>query len=124
MTAQLIACIIYAIGSLESGNNPHVHDNGKSAGMYQIKPCFVQQVNRDHGTHYTLQDRRNPVKAREMIGLWLSQFTDKDSVEEVALRYTAGQSGWLRATAEQREYAECARNIVEAKLKQQYKTKE
>lgn len=53
----------------ESKGNPNPkHSDGKSEGILQITPIYVDEVNRILGkSKYTLHDRRNPLKSHEMF---------------------------------------------------------
>ena len=46
-------------------------DGGKAVGAYQIWPIMVKEVNRVSGKSYTLKDRLNKAKSREMCSLYL-----------------------------------------------------
>ena len=53
----------------ESKGNPNPkHSDGKSEGILQITPIYVDEVNRILGkSKYTLHERRNPLKSHEMF---------------------------------------------------------
>ncbi len=48
-----------------------VGDNGAAVGLGQFHECAVDEVNNQFGTHYTYEDRKDPVKALEMMALLL-----------------------------------------------------
>lgn len=118
MTPQLISAFIFAIGQLESGNNPNVPDRGDCVGQYQIKRVFVDEINRlwlIRGVNpmYTYADRKKQKICRAMISDWLNlsyaNATQADCYE-IALSYKCGRTGRLKATDKDKDYA---RRVVE-----------
>lgn len=82
-----------AIAFVESGNDPNaVGDGGLLAvGMYQIHPVFVEDVNRILKKEaYTLADRWNPIRCREMLGIWFRHYLKYWSLEKCIRFYNAG----------------------------------
>ncbi len=64
-----------AIAIVESGNNPNaVNDNGKAIGVYQIWPIYVDDANRIAKKRYTYEDRKCPVKSREIVRIVLKHY--------------------------------------------------
>lgn len=55
------------------------HSSG-AAGIIQILPIYVKDVNKIHGTKYTLKDRYDPVKCREMFELYQSHYNPQKDI--------------------------------------------
>ncbi len=106
--AALIALLMPVLASVESGNNPNaVGDGGKAVGIYQIHPGYVQDVNRIARTAYTLDDRKDPVKAAEMVTIYLTHYGERYvritgneiNLEALARMHNGGPNGWkMQAT--------------------------
>jgi len=95
--------LISSIAKVESSNNPTaVGDGGKAVGLLQIWPCVLDDVNRVYGKRYTLADRLDPVKSREICRLYLEHYgknytkkTGKQPTDEVYSRmWNGGPAGW------------------------------
>lgn len=54
----------------ESRNNPRAVGKLDERGAYQLRPIAIREVNRIHGTSYTIHDATTP-KAREIARLYL-----------------------------------------------------
>ncbi len=77
----------------ESKGNPNPkHSDGKSEGILQITPIYVDEVNRILGkSKYTLHDRRNPLKSHEMFLVVQNYHNpEKDVKKAVKLHNKAG----------------------------------
>lgn len=95
-----------AIAKHESGNNPKKYNKKeRAAGHLQIRPCVVSDCNRIVGHQkWTLADRYNPSKAREMFNIYLnyygeqySQTTGRKPTSEVLARiWNGGPNGWRK----------------------------
>ncbi len=72
-----------------------VGDNGAAVGLGQFHECAVDEVNYRFGTHYTYEDRSNPIKALEMMSLLLKYDYKSSGNSEVGM-YTKYASGNLR----------------------------
>lgn len=88
MITNLVA-IIAALALTESGNNPQaVGDGGRAVGILQMWPVQVREVNRILGRPiYTLADRRDPAKSKDMCGVFLTYWAPrrgKITPEEIA----------------------------------------
>ena len=88
-----------AVCHVESGGNPRaVGDRGadgiyRAAGIAQIWGRTVQDINRFAGTRYTLNDRFDPVKSREMFNLYVEHYGKGRSVEFKARIWNGGPKG-------------------------------
>ena len=70
--------LLDAICHVESrGKADAIGDGGKAVGAYQIHPAVVADVNRICGTAYTLEDRLDPAKAREICQAYLSHYGER-----------------------------------------------
>lgn len=76
--------LVEAIIAVESGGNPRaIGDGGRAVGILQIHKCVVDDCNAVAGyERFTLADRLDPAKSREMfrvyIGRWCPDGTDED----------------------------------------------
>lgn len=89
--------VLKAIAIVESKNNPKAV-SGDQVGLLQIRPIMVKDCNRilekrGSNKRYTLRDRYNPVKSREMFILYQSHYNPKGSIER-AIRLWNGGSGY------------------------------
>ena len=89
--------VLKAIAYVESKNNPRAVC-GDQVGLLQIRPIMVKDCNRildkrGSAKRYTLRDRYNPVKSREMFILYQSHYNPKGSIER-AIRLWNGGSGY------------------------------
>lgn len=92
--------LLDAICHVESGGDCNaVGDQGRSVGPYQIMSGVVSDVNRVYGTNYTLDDRRDPAKAREICRLYLSHYGDRagGTPEAYARVWNGGPRGHRKA---------------------------
>jgi soluble lytic murein transglycosylase-like protein len=86
-----------AIAQVESKGNPRAV-NGDAVGLLQIRPILVRDINRilklrKSSKRYTLNDRYNPQKSREMFEIYQSYYNPSGSVER-AIRLWNGGSGY------------------------------
>ncbi|MBO4304637.1 MAG: transglycosylase SLT domain-containing protein [Lentisphaeria bacterium] len=104
MTALISAILAYLV-YVESGGNPAaVGDRGRAVGLYQIHPIYVADVNRIAGTFYTLSDRTDPAKSREMVMIYLRHYGEryeritgkKATLEILAAIHNGGPDGWKK----------------------------
>lgn len=85
------------------GREP-VGDKGRSRGVYHIQSCYVADVNRVYGTRFTPDDRDDPVKAHQIVRLYLAHYgrvytkiTSKPVTCEVLARiHNGGPDGWRK----------------------------
>lgn len=94
--------VLKAIAYVESNGNPRAVC-GDQVGLLQIRPILVKDCNRvlerrGSSKRYSLRDRYNPVKSREMFILYQSHYNPKGNIER-AIRLWNGGSGYsVRAT--------------------------
>ena len=95
--------VIYAISQVESGGNPKAHNpNGDCAGLLQIMPCLVKECNRILKTQgsekrFTMKDRYNPDKSKEMFVIMQNQYNKEHNTEKAIKCWNSGFSkGWQK----------------------------
>lgn len=94
--------VLKAIATVESNGNPRAV-SGDQVGLLQIRPILVKDCNRilekrGSSKRYSLRDRYNPVKSREMFILYQSHYNPKGGIER-AIRLWNGGSGYtIRGT--------------------------
>jgi hypothetical protein len=87
-----------AVCRVESNGNPlAVGDGGRAAGIAQIWAITVKDVNRFAGTRYTLNDRFNAEKSRQMFRLYTEHYA-KGKSDEVKARIWNGGPNAMKAT--------------------------
>jgi hypothetical protein len=73
----LHADIYDAIAEVESSTNDYaINIKEDAVGRYQIRPIYIRDVNRIAGTSYTLYDRYNAQKAREIVQIYTTHYAD------------------------------------------------
>jgi hypothetical protein len=83
-----------AVCHVESNGNAFaVGDKGRAAGIAQIWARTVVDINRFAGTKYTLNDRFNPAKSKEMFNLYIEHYGNGRSVEFKARLWNGGPQG-------------------------------
>ncbi len=83
-----------AVCHVESNGNPRaIGDGGKAAGIAQIWAITVKDINRFAGTRYTLNDRFDPVKSKEMFNLYVEHYGKGRSLQYKALLWNGGPGG-------------------------------
>jgi hypothetical protein len=83
-----------AVCAVESGGNAlAIGDKGRAAGIAQIWGRTVSDINRFAGTKYTLNDRFDPVKSKEMFNLYVEHYGKGRSVEFKARIWNGGPQG-------------------------------
>lgn len=59
---------ILALAKIESNNNPKVHNKKTdAAGLLQITPIYVKEINKYSKIQYSLEDRFDSIKSIEMF---------------------------------------------------------
>lgn len=72
-----------AICVVESENDSTAYNSHSgAAGIIQILPIYVRDVNKIQGTKYTLKDRYNPTKCREMFEIYQSHYNPDKDIEK------------------------------------------
>lgn len=80
-----------AICIIESENDSLAYNSSSNAaGIIQLRPIYVKDVNRIQGTKYTLKDRYNPSKCREMFEIYQSYYNPEKDVEKAIKMYLNG----------------------------------
>lgn len=73
--AMLVALVMPALIAVESsGNDKAIGDNGRGVGCLQIHPECIEDVNRIAGTRYTLADRLDREKSKEICSIYLTHY--------------------------------------------------
>ena len=89
-----------AVCTVESGGNPlAVGDGGRAAGIAQIWAITVKDVNRFAGTKFTLNDRFNPEKSRQMFNLYVNHYA-KGKSDEIKAKIWNGGPNAMKATGQ------------------------
>lgn len=91
-----------AIAQVESKGNPRAV-NGDAVGLLQIRPILVRDVNRilklrKSDKRYTLADRYDPRKSREMFEIYQSYYNPSGSVERAIRLWNGGSRYTVRGT--------------------------
>ncbi len=93
---SIISLIIAALVQIESGGNPTaVGDNGRAVGILQMWPIAVEEANRIEqifarreqrpARTWTLDDRLDPQKSREMCEITLLHYYRRGVTDPVKL---------------------------------------
>jgi hypothetical protein len=91
LAAPLKADLWQAICKVESNNNPRaIGDQGRAVGIAQIWPITVKDANRISKKNYTLNDRYDPIKSREMFVIITEHYGKGKSDETKARIWNAG----------------------------------
>lgn len=91
--------LINAIAYVESGHNPKAFNrNGNCAGLLQITPVCVKQCNillqrAKSKKRYTMQDRFNPEKSKEMFVLIQEEYNPEHNIEKAIKCWNSGFNG-------------------------------
>ena len=87
-----------AVCTVESGGNPlAVGDGGRAAGIAQIWAITVKDVNRIAGTKFTLNDRFDAEKSRQMFNLYVNHYA-KGKSDEIKAKIWNGGPNAMKAT--------------------------
>jgi hypothetical protein len=97
--ADRYARVLPAIEMVESsGRADAVGDGGKAVGILQIHPVMVADVNRILGEdRYTLADRLDPAKSREIFRVYSDHYAKCGDAEKVARNWNGGPRGHRKA---------------------------
>ena len=89
-----------AVCTVESNGNPlAVGDGGRAAGIAQIWPITVRDVNRFAGTCYTLNDRFDAEKSRQMFHLYVNHYA-KGKSDQIKAKIWNGGPNAMKATGQ------------------------
>lgn len=99
--------LLAAIALVETGGRDIVGDSGLAIGPLQIHPCVIQDVNRVYPrVHYTLEDRHDLIKSKEIARLYLDHYTPPGaSIKEQAKCWNVGPRYKTRAIKQGEAYA-------------------
>lgn len=99
ITPAEIETLLPALIQVESGGrDTAVGDGGKAVGCLQLWPVMVQDVNRISGKRYTLADRLDRNKSKEMARIYFRYYGKRWTVEQAARAWNGGvKSGTLRS---------------------------
>ena len=87
-----------AVCTVESGGNAlAIGDGGRAAGVAQIWPITVKDVNRFAGTKFTLSDRFDVEKSRAIFQLYTEHYA-KGRSDEYKARIWNGGPNAMKAT--------------------------
>lgn len=97
--------LLMALAIVESANNPlAIGDDGKSWGLYQIRPEYVADVNRILGSkQYRHRDAFNPAAAGRMVEIYIGHYATPrriggmDPTEAAARIHNGGPNGHRKA---------------------------
>ena len=90
--------VIKAIIKVESNGNPNARNgNGKCVGILQITPVLVKECNNilkgmKSAKRYTLNDRKNLEKSKEMFILYQSKYNPSNDVDDGIRMWSCGIS--------------------------------
>jgi len=90
--------LLAAIATVESNNDPNAYNKKENAaGLYQIRPIYLKDVNRILGVQrYKLFDRFDPQKSREIAYVYLNHYGKNKSLEQLARIHSGGPQGYKR----------------------------
>ena len=99
-----MTALLLAIAMVESSGNPKaIGDDGLSWGLYQIRPEYVEDVNRILGSdEYIHRDAFNPVYARRLAEIYLNHYATPERLgrpvtdEDRARIHNGGPNGWKK----------------------------
>ena len=98
--------VMDAIIQVESKGNPKAHNkNGNCAGILQITPGLVKQCNtwlkaKKSKKRYTLSDRYNVKKSKEMFVMVQKHYNKSNNVEKAIRVWNGGPGYTLKGTNE------------------------
>lgn len=104
--------LLDAIQEIESGGDSNaVGDNGRAIGAYQIWPIMVKEVNRILGKdRYTLKDRLDKAKSREMCRIFLNNCKKGLSLPDLGRCWNGGYNGYKKQST--LKYGEKIRKLL------------
>lgn len=92
-----------AIAHVESGNDPNAYNEAeRAAGLYQLRPIYVADVNRIVGEkRFTLDDRWNQAKSEAMMLIYWRHYCPGASWEVMARIHNGGPKGHKKPQTKQ-----------------------
>lgn len=97
--------LIFALAVVESALNPlAIGDNGKAVGYLQITPAVVQDVNEFYKMNYTLEDRFDKEKSKQICFYYLNYWGkiyraktgEQPTAEIYAKMWNGGAYAWKK----------------------------
>jgi hypothetical protein len=121
--------LLLAIGTVESGYDPHAQSHADARGLYQIWPSTGRLLSRSLGWEFTDQTLYDPEKNTEAAALYLDiLFAAYNDPQMVLAEYNGGplNAGYYRASvgalsAETKNYVPRVLDLY-ARLKDQFET--
>ena len=103
--------LLIAIATVESSNDPNAYNvKEAAAGLYQIRPIYLRDVNRIlRHQRYKLADRYDPARAREMVCVYLRHYGKNKSLEDIGRKL---KGLWLRAEARNETMQRLRKDLV------------
>ena len=96
---SIMCDVISAMEQVESAGNPLAFNHKeKAAGILQIRPIMVKEINRRCGTSYTNKDCFDPIKATIMFVRLQLLTNPKLSPEKAARIWNGGYKGMHKET--------------------------
>lgn len=114
--------LLKAIAIVESGNVATKYNHKETAcGKYQLRPIYVEDVNRIFKTNFKIMDAFNPVKAKTITTLYLTYWgkqyekkTGNKVTDEVYARiHNGGPDGYAKKSTE--SYWKKVKKVLNAK---------
>jgi len=102
------AAFFAALAQVESGGDAAAYNAGEdAAGLYQIRPIYVRDVNRILGREaFSLDDRWDTGRAEEMVRIYLRHYATRKrlgrepTAEDMARIHNGGPDGWRKRATE------------------------
>jgi hypothetical protein len=96
----MTAAILAALMIVETGGDPAAWcAKERAAGILQIRPCVIADVNERYGTRYAHADAFDPDKAAAICWLYLVRWCGTDASPEVYARtWNGGPRGRSKAS--------------------------
>ena len=96
--------LIKSIATIESNNNSKARNpKGDCCGLLQITPILVKEVNRickfkKLNKHYTLSDRFNAAKSKEIFGIFQDLYNPSHNIEKAIRMWNGGPNYSIKKT--------------------------
>lgn len=108
--------IINAIAIVESNNNPKAVGGGGSVGLLQITPVLVKDCNKilqkqNKSKRYSLADRYNAEKSKEMFIIIQEYYNPQHNVEKAIRLWNGGPKYSVKST--QRYYNKVRKHLAQ-----------
>ena len=88
--------LLQALADVESSNDPNAYNKREfAAGLYQIRPIYLKDVNRILGYPcFSLDDRYDPIRAAQMVFVYLSHYGRCMNIAFLARIHNGGPDAW------------------------------